>query len=95
MKRYIAIGHFEDSKNMTSVAMKAYSIKDFRDNLGGNGFIPFVVIPEKKMFILKNANSFVLFEEVKKMTTNYRKWNDICDYIEQCYDIMEERIMNA
>lgn len=95
MKRYIAIGHFDDSKNMTSVAMKASSIKDFRDNLGGNGFIPFVVISEKKMFILKNANSFVLFEEVKKMTTNYRKWNDICDYIEQCYDIMEERIMNA
>lgn len=95
MKRYIAIGHFRDSKNMTSVAMKAATKKDFRDNLGGNDFVPFVVISEKKMFILKNANSFVLFEEVKKMTTNYRKWNDVCDYIEQCFDIMEERIANA
>jgi hypothetical protein len=95
MKRYLAIGHFKESENMTSVAMKCTSIKNFRDNLGGNAFIPWVIISEKKMEILKNTDEFSLFDEVKKMTTNYRRWNDITDYIEQCFDIMEEKIAKA
>lgn len=95
MKKYLAIGHWYDSENIVSVAMETTSIKNFRDNLGGNGFIPFVIISEKKMEILKNIDSFDLFDEVKKMTGNYRKWNDICDYIEQCFDIMEEKLANA
>lgn len=95
MKKYIAIGHFKESENMTSVAMKANTIKDFRNDLGGNEFIPWVIISEKKMEILKTADCFDLFEEVKKMTTNYRKWNDIAEYIEQCFDIMEEKMLTA
>lgn len=95
MKKYLAIGHFNDSKNMVSVAMKATSNKNFRENLNGNCFIPYVVISEKKMEILKNTDEFQLFDEVKKMTSNYRIWNDVCDYIEQCFDIMEERMENA
>ena len=95
MKKYLAIGHFNDSKNMVSVAMKATSNKNFRENLSGNCFIPYVVISEKKMEILKNTDEFQLFDEVKKMTSNYRIWNDVCDYIEQCFDIMEERMENA
>lgn len=31
MKKYIAIGHFDDSENITSVSMKATTIKNFRD----------------------------------------------------------------
>ena len=78
---------------MTSVAMRATTIKNFRDNLGGNGFIPYVIISEKKMETIRNTYSgFDLFEEVKKMTTNYRVWNDVCDYINQCFDIMEEKM---
>lgn len=91
MKTYAAIGHFEESKNITSVAMKAASLKDFRQNLGGNGFVPYVVITEKKLETLKTVDEFSLFDEVKKMTSNYRKWLDICDYLEQCFDILEEK----
>lgn len=36
-----------------------------------------------------------LFNEVKKMTTNYRRWDDITEYIEQCFDIMEEKMARA
>lgn len=36
-----------------------------------------------------------LYDQVKKMTTNYRRWNDVVEYIEQCYDIMEDRMCNA
>jgi hypothetical protein len=95
MKKYIAIGHFNDSENMTSVAMSTTSMKNFRENCGGNGFIPWVIISEKKMEALKNIDSFELFYEVQKLTTNYRKWNDICEYIEQCLDIMEEKLARA
>jgi len=95
MKKYLAIGHFADSNNMTSVAMECSSLKNFRDNLGGNAFIPWVVISEKKMDVLRTIDSFDLFDEVKKMTSNYRRWNDICDYIEQCFDIMEDKMANA
>lgn len=95
MKKYIAIGHWSDSENMTSVAMSTTSMKNFRDNLGGNGFIPYVVISEKKMETLKTVSEFDLFNEVKKLTSNYRRWNDICEYIEQCFDIMEEKMVNA
>lgn len=28
------------------------------------------------------------------MTSNYRVWNDVVEYIEQCYDIMEDRMCN-
>ena len=95
MKKYLAIGHFADNKNGTiSVAMEAHSVKDFRGQLMGNTFIPYVVITEKKFETLRNLDSFELFEEVKKMTSNYRKWNHIVDYIEQCFDIMEERLNN-
>ena len=93
MKKYLAIGHWENNKNMTSVVMRCTTTKSFRENLGGNGFIPYVVISEKKMKILKNTED--LFNEVKKMTSNYRRWNDVCEYIEQCFDIMEERMKNA
>lgn len=95
MKKYIAIGHWSDSKNTTCVAMKCYTIKHFRENLGGNAFVPYVIISEKKMEILKNLDEFEVFDEVKKMTGNYRKWSEICDYINQCFDFMEEKIANA
>ena len=96
MKKFLAIGHWRENKNATiCVAMQATTKKDFRDNLGGNGFVPYVVISEKKMEILRNVSDFELFAEVKKMTSNYRKWDVVCDYIDQCFDIMEEKMANA
>ena len=95
-KTYLAIGHWAEEKTATfSVAMRCNSIKDFRKQLAGNGFVPYVVITENKMNVLRSADEFGLYDEVKKLTGNYRKWNHICDYIEQCWDIMEEKMMNA
>lgn len=96
MKKFLAIGHFKENKNATfCVAMQATTKKNFCDNLGRNGFIPYVVISEKKMEVLRSVSEFELFEEVKKMTSNYRKWDVVCDYIDQCFDIMEEKMANA
>lgn len=38
MKKYIAIGHFDDSENTTCVAESTTSIKSFRSDCIGNGF---------------------------------------------------------
>lgn len=98
MRKYLAIGHFTDSKNITSVAMKNNTMKDFRDDLGGNGFVPYVILTEKKMTEIEkyiDDIDFDLFKEVQKLTTNYRKWNDITEYIGQCFDIMQERMSAA
>lgn len=96
MKKYLAIGHWtDDKKHMTCVALTCATIKDFRSNLGGNGFVPNVIISEKKMEAIKNMDSFERFYEVKKMTSNYRVWNAVNEYIEQCFDIMEDRMSRA
>lgn len=95
MKTYAAVGHFKGSENMVSVAMKSSTMKSFRENLYGNEFVPYVIISEKKFEALKQTDSFTIFDEVKKMTTNYRIWNDLCDYFDQCMDILEERFEKA
>lgn len=97
MKKYLAIGHFKENKNITSVAMECTTKKSFYESLLGNEFVPYAIITPKKMIILENKldDSFELWDEVKKLTSNYRRWNDICDYIGQCFDIMKEKIENA
>lgn len=100
MRRYMAIGHWDDSKNVTCVASVDSSIANFRDTLGGNGFIPYVVLSEKKfkdiidmVYDVEDYDTFDIYKEVKKMTTNYRVWNVVTDYIIQCNDIMVEKMV--
>ena len=95
MKRYVAIGHFKGSENMVSIAEQTNSVKAFKDDLRGNAFVDYAVITESKMNKLRTADAEGIFEEVKKMTTNYRVWLDVTDYIEQCFDIIEEKLLNA
>ena len=49
----------------------------------------------KKWDIIKNSDTMEIYEEVKKLSTNWRKWNDITDYIDQCKDIIESRLARA
>ena len=95
MKKYLAIGHWDDSKNTTCVASTAHTMNDFRDDLGGNGFVPYVILSEKKLKEIEKAKDMELFYIVKKLTSNYRKWNEICEYINQCWEIMEEKLARA
>lgn len=99
MKTYAAIGHFKDSENMISVAMTANTKKDFMHDLYGNEFVPYVVLTEsmieKLRVIIAADECFGVFEQVKKLTTNYRVWNEVTDYIEQCFDLIEERLAAA
>lgn len=95
MKKYISIGHWKDNKNTTSVASTARTKEDFRETLGGNEFIPYVILTENRFNKVIELDTFDLFNEVKKMTSNYRKWDEVTEYINQCWDIMEEKLQRA
>lgn len=95
MKKFVAVGHWDGNQNTTSVAMSHNSKKDFALDLICNGFRAYVVLTEKTFNEMKNLNAFELYEKVKKQTSNYRKWATVTDYIEQCADIMENKLANA
>ena len=90
-KRYIAIGRFYGSTNITSIVDCGYTIKDVRRDCRGNNFIPYVILTEKKFLSLNGIGELQTYEEVKHLTSNYYKWSDITDYILQCYDIMRQK----
>lgn len=92
MKKYIAIGHWDGNDNTTSFAGDAYTLKDFRHDLIANAFRAYAVLTEKRFNEVKDLNGFELWDEVSKMVTNYRKTDEVADYIEQCSDLMEEKL---
>lgn len=92
MKKYIAIGHWDESDNTASVAGDAYTLKDFRHDLIGNGFRAYAVLTEKRFAEVKDLFGYELWEEVSRTVSNYRKISEVADYIEQCADLMEEKL---
>ncbi len=89
MKMYGAIGHFKESKNITFVTHKNHSMKDFKTDLKGNAFVPYMIVTSATMHAIRNDAD--VWEMVKRKVTNYRKWEEVTEYIAQCFDIMEER----
>jgi len=92
MKKYIAIGHWNESENITSVAEVTYTMKHFKDDLKGNEFTAYIVLTEKRFEKMKDMTGFEILEEIKGSMSNYRHILTVVDYIEQCYDIMEEKM---
>lgn len=93
MNVYAAIGHFKDSKNIACVALTQTTKKAFMNDCYGNEFVPYVVLTEK--MLSKIQSSADIYEQVKKMTTNYRVWNDVADYLTECLDIITDKVENA
>ena len=96
MNAYLAIGHFKGSENVTSIAAQQTTKKDFMRDCYGNEFVPYVVITEKTFERLsKCSDELATWEIVKKLTSNYRVWNDVADYIEQCFDLMTKKLQTS
>lgn len=96
MKIYVAIGHFKDSKNITSVVLEQNTKKDFMRDCYGNEFVPYVVLTEKMLSKIQACTDELdIYEQVKKMTTNYRVWNDVTDYLGGCFDIIADKVEAA
>ena len=89
---YAAIGHFKGSENMTCISSTQNTKADFIRDLRGNEFVPFVVITDKMFETLSGLDGMDIFNQVQKMTSNYRIWNDVTEYIEQCLDIIENKM---
>ena len=92
MKKYIAIGHWKRDDNITSVASTANNLNFFKTDLKNNAFIAYMTLSEKQFNDFEKADSYNVFNVVAKRVSNYRRWNDVTDYICQCYDIMAEKI---
>ena len=55
-----------------------------------------MVITEKTFERLSKCDDeLAAWEIVKKLTSNYRVWNAVADYIEQCFDLMTEKLRAA
>ena len=93
MNVYAPIGHFKDSKNITAVALTQTTKKAFMNDCYSNEFVPYVVLTEK--MLSKIQSSADIYEQVKKMTTNYRVWNDVADYLTECLDIITDKVEDA
>ena len=92
MNAYIAIGHFKDSENTTTVALMQRTKKAFMRDCYGNDFVPYVVLTEAMVEKVLSLDGMALWDQVRKLTSNFRKWNEVTDYIEQCGDIIEAEI---
>jgi hypothetical protein len=92
MKKYVAIGHFDGNDNITCVAVADQTLVRVREDLKGNCFRAYVVLTEKKLEECKNADCLEIYDIVKKLTSNYRKRGIVADYIDQCMDIIEEKV---
>lgn len=92
MNAYIAIGHFKDSENTTTVALMQRTKKAFMRDCYGNDFVPYVVLTEAMVEKVLSLGGMDLWDQVRKLTSNFRKWDEVADYIEQCGDIIEAEI---
>lgn len=97
MKVYVAIGYWKDDKhkNMRILAHQDSTKANFYKNCQGNGFAACAVLTESKVNEILAADIFDRWEMVKKLTNNYRKWNDLDDLFEQCADIILNNIEEA
>lgn len=95
MKKYIAIGHWDGNEDTTSTSCMEDTKSKFMETLKLNGFRVYVVLTEKAFDEMKEMDCFDLYEKVKKLSSNYRKYNEITDYIEQCMDIMSDKLAKA
>lgn len=96
MNVYVAIGHFKENKNITCVAETQNTKKAFMTDCYGNEFVPYVVLTEKMFSKIQSCDdSMAVFEQVKKMTTNYRVWDKVTDYLIECSDIITAKVENA
>lgn len=91
MNKYIAVGHWAGSTNISSIVGSNDTMKDFRHDCKANGFIAYIVMKEDKFNNIKDDRDLI-YETVKKSTSNYRKWNIVTEYLTECSYIVEEKL---
>ena len=93
-KIYAAIGHWKGNKDIHCVTLTQNTKKDFMADCVGNGLVAYLVLTEDTINKLtaENISNMEIFEQVRKMTTNYRVWNIVTDFIAQAGYIITEQV---
>lgn len=89
MKKFIAIGRWLYSENITSVVADANTRKEFENGVKSNGFIPYMILSEKKFNKYKTAD---IFDKMAMIPSRNRHAIDIEDYLNDCMDIIESKL---
>ena len=92
MKKYVAIGHWDFSKNITCAVATANSRKEFETDLKCNGFVPYIIFSEKR---ISEYNAADIFGKVEMIPSRNRHALDIEDYMNECMDIIETKLATA
>ncbi len=97
MKKYIALGHFKGKtkESITSIVITQVNKKAALNDCYGNEFVPFVVITEEAFYNLDSGDVYNVFQAVKKMTTNYRVWDLVAQYLVDCRAIIIDNLNKA
>ena len=89
MKKFVAIGHWDYSKNVTCAAGDARTMGEFKDDLKANGFTAWMVFTEEKVAAYKAAD---VFGRMDMISSRNRHCIDIEDYMNECMDIIENKL---
>lgn len=90
---YAAVGHFKGNKNTVSVVFEQNTKKDFLKDCYGNAFVPYVIFTEAMLNkIFSYESRMDVYEQIQKMTTNYRVWSIITEYLTQAGYLITEKL---
>lgn len=81
MKKFIAIGRFQWNQYHQEIEIEANTVAEARHEAKANEFHVLTVLSEKMIEKLQKMNREERWEQVKKLTTNYRKWRMLEDRI--------------
>ena len=72
-----------------------WTLQGFREHDLCGEFVAYAVLTEWMFDRLMSLDGLDRWEQVKKLTSNYRKWRELDDYIEQCGDIIASKMQAA
>lgn len=89
MKKFVAIGHWDYSKNVTCVAGDNSNRAAFENDLKANGFVAYMVFSEQRIAQYKAAD---VFGRLDMISSRNRHAMDVEDYLNECMDIIENKL---
>lgn len=90
-KKYFAIGHFKKSKKITHFHGYGYSSKQqFLNELKMDSFTPYIIFTEKTYKNIRFANYQQIRDQVTRLTTNYRKYDLIAEYVNSNFGCLKD-----
>lgn len=89
MKKFVAIGHWDSNKNITSVAGDNNNRKAFEEDLRNNVFVAYMIFSEQRISEYKEAD---IFGRLDMISSRNRHAMDVEEYLNECMDIIENKL---